>query len=189
MKKVLIVSSTEKSNVFFREILSQNSYKEIITASNCGEARRLFIDNNFDLCIINSPLPDEFGVNFAKSIVSKGICQVILIVKSELLDEISAKVEDLGVFTIAKPISQGLFWRVLKLAGAAFHKMSMMQNENKHLLQRIEDIRMVDRAKCILIEYLRMTEPEAHRYIERKAMDRRMTRRSVAEGILRTYER
>ena len=52
----------------------------------------------------------------------------------------------------------------------------------------MEEIRLVDRAKCALIQYLSLTEPMAHRYIEKEAMDRRVSRREVAEGILRTYE-
>lgn len=188
MDSVLIVSSTEKSVAYFTEILSQNAYREIVTASSCGEARRLFIEKNFDLCIINAPLPDEFGVDFALGIAAQGISQVILFVKAEFFDEISSKVEDMGVFTISKPIGKGIFWSALKLAGAAYHKMSMLHSENQKLLQKIEDIRIVDRAKCILVSYLKMTEPGAHKYIEKQAMNMRMTRRKVAENIIKTYE-
>ena len=53
---------------------------------------------------------------------------------------------------------------------------------------KIEDIRIVDRAKLILISFMSMSEKEAHRYIEKQAMDLRVTRRAVAEGILKTYE-
>lgn len=63
-----------------------------------------------------------------------------------------------------------------------------MRRENSQLKQKIEDIRIVDRAKCILISYLNMSEQEAHRYIEKQAMDLRTTRRAVAESLLRTYE-
>ena len=49
-------------------------------------------------------------------------------------------------------------------------------------------MRLIDRAKCVLIQYLTMTEPQAHRYIEKQAMDTRTTRREVAQQILRTYE-
>ena len=54
-------------------------------------------------------------------------------------------------------------------------------------MQKIEDIRLIDRAKCLLIAYFRINEQEAHRFIEKQAIDRRMTKRKVAEGILRTY--
>ncbi len=52
----------------------------------------------------------------------------------------------------------------------------------------MEDVRLVGRAKCILMTHMHMREPEAHRYIEKQAMDRRTTRRAIAEGILKTYE-
>ena len=66
--------------------------------------------------------------------------------------------------------------------------MLNLQNENVRLQQKIQEIRMVDRAKCALIQYLHMSEPDAHRYIEKQAMDLRITRREVAEEILKTYE-
>ena len=47
---------------------------------------------------------------------------------------------------------------------------------------------MVDRAKCAMIQYLNMTEPQAHRYIEKQAMDLRITKKEVARGILETYD-
>jgi len=50
------------------------------------------------------------------------------------------------------------------------------------------DIRIIDRAKCLLISYLNMSEQEAHRYIEKQAMDMRLTKRMIAEGIIKTYE-
>ena len=64
----------------------------------------------------------------------------------------------------------------------------VLQRENVKLQQKIEEIRLVDRAKCCLIQYLNMTEAQAHRHIEKQAMDTRRTRREVAEGILQTYE-
>lgn len=188
MENVLIVSGTEKGMTFFREMLSQNIYQEIVTLTNAGEARRLLIERDFDLCIINTPLPDEFGDKLARNVVSRGLSQAILVVKSELYDEIAARVEDAGIFAISKPLNKQMFWTALKLANAAFNKMSMLKHENVQLLKKIEDIKIVDRAKYLLIQYLKMTEAEAHRYIEKQAMDMRATKRSIAENILKTYE-
>lgn len=188
MDSILIVSSSKKGTIFFKEVLSQNSYEEIVTATNGGEARRLLVDREFDLCIINAPLVDEFGEDFAKNVVSNGIGQVILVVNIDIYEEISNKVEDLGVITIAKPMNRSIFWSALKIATATYNKISKLKRENSKLLQKIEDIRMIDRAKFILIQYLNMTESEAHRYIEKQAMDMRTKKRIIAEGILRTYE-
>ncbi|MDR0930197.1 MAG: ANTAR domain-containing protein [Clostridiales bacterium] len=63
------------------------------------------------------------------------------------------------------------------------------RDENTKLNQKIEDIRIIDRAKLVLISYLKMTEDEAHKYIEKQAMNTRRTRRAVAESVLKTYER
>ena len=58
MDSILIVSSSKKGMSFFTEVLSQNSYGEIVTVTNGGEARRLLVERDFDLCIINAPLID-----------------------------------------------------------------------------------------------------------------------------------
>lgn len=110
----LIVTNSEKSIAFFTELLHQNAYESITFIENCGKARRMLLEREFDLCIINAPLADESGIEFAIHVASDGICQVILIVKSELFDEASAGVEEFGVFTVSKPINRSVFWSVLK---------------------------------------------------------------------------
>ena len=59
-----------------------------------------------------------------------------------------------------------------------------IRRENRRLQKRIEDIRLVDRAKCLLIECCGMSEPEAHSYIEQQAMNRRCPKRDIAQGII-----
>lgn len=188
MDSALIVSSSEKSAAFFSEMLGPASISHIVALGTCGEARRLLLERDFDLVIINAPLRDESGENLARHIAGKGASQVILVVKSEYFEEVSAQTEEHGVLTIAKPINKVLFWSALKLAKSAASRLKSIQSENVRLKQKIEDIRIVDRAKCILISYLGMREQEAHRYIEKQAMDMRTTKRAVAEGILKTYE-
>lgn len=188
MDSALIISSTEKSIAYLSEILEQAAVVKVATVGSAGKARRLLIESDYDLCIVNAPLPDEFGESLARDIAGKGISEVILLVKAEHFEEISGKVEDYGVVTVSKPMSRAFFWNALKLTQAAHKKMQIVQSENRKLLQKIEDIRIVDRAKCVLISYLSMTESEAHKYIEKQAMDMRITRRAVAQEVLKTYE-
>jgi AmiR/NasT family two-component response regulator len=188
MESALIVSSSEKGTALFSEILNAASIGHIVTLTTCGEARRLLLERDFDLVVINAPLRDESGESLSRHIVSKGVSQVILVVKSEYFEEVSAQTEEYGILTIAKPINRTLLWSALKLAKSAGLRLKSMQTENNKLKQKIEDIRIVDRAKCILISYLGMNEQQAHRYIEKQAMDMRTTKRAVAEGILKTYE-
>ncbi|MCL2068692.1 MAG: ANTAR domain-containing protein [Oscillospiraceae bacterium] len=188
MESALIVSGTEKSAAVFAEILRQASINDIVTLKTCGEARRLLLEQDFDLVVVNAPLRDESGESFSRDTASKMLSQVILVVNSEHFDEVSAVVENDGVLTISKPVNRPMFWSTLTLARSAWRNIRRVQNENAKLKQKIEDIRIVDRAKCILISHMNMSEQEAHRYIEKQAMDLRSTRRKVSEGILKTYE-
>lgn len=188
MNSALVVSTGEKSVAYFSEVLGKASFEQIVVVPTAGEARRLFIENEFDLCIINAPLSDEQGIKLAETVATKGATGVILCVKAEFFDEVTARVEDYGVLTVSKPLSRALFWNTLKISLSAHRRMQKMQRENNKLIQRIEDIRVIDRAKCILISYLSMSESEAHRYIEKQAMDTRLAKREVAERVLKTYE-
>jgi len=188
MDSALIVSYSEEGANFFAELLNAADIYQIVALKSCGEARRLLLERDFDLVIINTPLRDESGESLSRHIASKGISQVILAVKNEYFDEVSAVCEDDGVLTIAKPTSKSVFWFALKLCKSAQNKLKRIQVENAKVKQKIEDIRIVDRAKCILITYMNMSEKEAHRYIEKQAMDMRSTKRAIAEGILKTYE-
>jgi response regulator NasT len=188
MESALVVSSTEKNASIFSEMLNAAKIKQIAFLSSCGEARRLLAELDFDLVVVNAPLPDESGETFSRYIASKGVAQVILAVKSEMFDEISSVCENDGVLTIAKPVDKTLLWSTLTLAKAAHSRIKRIQAENVQLKQKIEDIRLVDRAKWVLVSYMNMNEKQAHRFIEKQAMDLRATKREIAEGILKTYE-
>ncbi len=170
------------------DILKEFLIERVVTTTTGQQARRIISEQDFDLVIINSPLRDESGEKLSRHIISKEISQVILIVKSDYYDEVSSLVEDDGVITIAKPINRSMLWFSLKLAKVAHNRMRKIRKENSKLVEKIEDIKIVSRAKSMLISYLNMTEEEAHKHIEREAMDGRVTRRTVAEGILRMYE-
>jgi response regulator NasT len=188
MESALIVSSLEKGTDFFSGILNAAGFHQVITLKSCGEVRRLLLERSFDLIIINTPLPDESGESLSRFIAVKGTSQVILVVKNEFFDAVSAVCEEDGVLTISKPINKVIFWSALSLAKSAHKRLKRVHSENTKLKQRIEDIRVIDRAKCILISYTNLNEQDAHRYIEKQAMDMRSTKREVAENILKTYE-
>ena len=187
LQEALVVSSSEKSNNFFSEVLTSASINQITVLASAGEARRLLLEKDFNIVIIDAPLPDESGENFARNIAVKGLSQVILAVNSEHFDEVFSVCHEDGVLTISKPVDKLFFWSILLLAKSISKKLKRMQDENVKLKQKIEDIRIIDRAKCLLISYLSLTEQEAHRFIEKQAMDLRSTKRAIAEEILKTY--
>jgi response regulator NasT len=188
MERALILSSTEKSTAFFTEILNAASINQITVLQSCSEARRLLLVRDFDLVIVNAPLSDESGESFSRYVASKGALQAILVVKSEIFDAVSAVCEEDGVLTISEPVNKAVFWSALSLAKSTQNRIRRIQDENAQLKQKIEDIRIVDRAKWVLVSYMNLNEKEAHRFIEKQAMDLRSTKRAIAEGILKTYE-
>ncbi|MDR1157464.1 MAG: ANTAR domain-containing protein [Oscillospiraceae bacterium] len=188
MESILIVSGSEKGREVLREFLSVHAYQDVVYTGHAAETKRLLLDRCFDLCVINTPLPDEFGSDLAISVVEQGVSQVMCLVKSDVADTVSAKLEDYGIFVLAKPLNKQTLWSAFKLMQAAHHRLRGLQNQNDLLRQKIEDIRLVDRAKCLLISYLKMTEPQAHRYIEKQAMDLRLPKREIAIHLIRTYE-
>ncbi|HWQ71773.1 MAG TPA: ANTAR domain-containing protein [Desulfitobacteriaceae bacterium] len=188
MDSVMIVSSLEKGKDFLTEFLRAHDFSEIVTVKSSSEARRLLNQKDFDLVVINAPLRDEFGEELSLMVTEISTAGVILIVKSEIADDVSAKVEDYGVFVLPKPLSRQNFFQALKLMAASRRRLLGLQQENKQLQKKIEDIRLVDRAKCVLIQNLNLTEPQAHKFIEKQAMNRRISKRELAEGILNTYK-
>jgi AmiR/NasT family two-component response regulator len=188
MESVLLVSSTSKGADSLTMLLKSNGYAQILPVASGAEARRMAAQGNYGLVVINAPLSDEFGRELATSLTETTSASVILIVKNEVADDISAKVENYGVLVVGKPLSRPFFYQTLKLAAASRRRMLGLQKENQKLQNKIEEIRLIDRAKCLIIENLGMSEPQAHRYIEKKAMDSRVTRREIAQEILDQYE-
>ena len=184
MERILVVSSTEKTHAMLAQFLSSCGVQSQLCRAMAGsEARRALVDGEFDLVLVNTPLPDEFGHELAQLAAGETTAGVILLAKAEIADSVAEKVED-GVFVVPKPLSRVLFMQALRMTRAARSRLSGLQNENRRLQKRIEDIRLVDRAKCLLIECCGMSEPEAHSYIEQQAMNRRCPKRDIAQGII-----
>lgn len=188
MDGVLLVSSSEKSRAYLASLMREASVTQIHSANSGSQARRFLIQDNAPIVIVNTPLSDEFGKEFALFAVEQTSASVILIVKSELADEVAHQVEDDGVLVVEKPMSRALLFQAVKLSIAAQRRLRGLRHENDRLQNQIREIRLADRAKCLLIEHLGMTESQAHRSIEKQAMDQRVTRSEIAEQIIARYD-
>lgn len=188
MDSALIASGSDKGIELISQLLSASNKTQITSVKSSSEARRLLISMNYDVVVINAPLSDEFGDNLAVTVTEISPSGVILIVKNDMADDISNKVEDYGVLIVSKPIIRQVFEQALKLAIASRKRILVLKNENISLQQKINEMRLITRAKCVMIQYLNMTETQAHRFIEKQAMDMRTTKQEIAENILKTYE-
>lgn len=188
-ERVLIVSSSDKIYDYIAQMLqSGGDFFPAVRACSAGQARRIISEQNIDIAIINTPLSDEFGADLAEDI-SDTVPGVMLIVKSDKYEDICCKVENRGVLTVEKPNSCQVIYGAIRLLYAMCAKLRKMEQRNKTLQEKMADIRTVNRAKWLLIENLGMRENDAHYYIEKQAMDTRLSRREVAENIIRTYDK
>ena len=110
MERILLVSATEKSRTMLSQFLTSCGVQaQLAPASSGAEARRMLVDGLFDLILVNTPLPDEFGHDMAQQAANDTLAGVILLAKAEIADSVAEKVEDDGVFVVPKPLSRVLF--------------------------------------------------------------------------------
>ncbi len=189
MDCVLLVSKSEKSTDSLSGLLRESFSPTVLDVARSGaEARRMLLQKEYDFIFINSPLTDEFGDGLAIYAVENQQAGVILLVKAEIETEAESKTEDYGVFVLPKPLSRYLMFKSIKLLEVTKRRLEGVRRENIKLQNKIEDIRTINRAKYVLMEYLSMSEPQAHKYLERQAMNQRLTKIEVAKRILSTYE-
>ena len=185
--RVLIAGANDRTFDSLRELLPPDSYEPPLRAGSAGEAKRMLLETDVDLVILNAPLRDEFGTQLALNLAQDNLC-VLMLVPAESFDAVCYKVEDEGILTLSKPVSRSGLLGAIKLLTAMRGKLRKLDRQNQALQKKMQDIRTVNRAKWLLIEIKRMTENEAHYYIEKQAMDMRLSRREVAENIIRTYD-
>lgn len=188
MDCVLLVSKSEKGTDSLLGLLREVSNPTVDVVKSGAEARRMLLEKNYDFVFINTPLTDEFGDGLSVYVTENTHAGVILLVKAEIEEEAEIKTEDYGVFVLPKPLSKHLMFKAIRLLEATKRRLEGVQRENIKLQKKIEDIRIINRAKYVLMEYLSMSEPQSHRYLERQAMDQRITKVEVAKRILSTYE-
>ena len=157
-------------------------------AKSVAEARRKLVSASFDLVLVNAPLPDDMGVDFAMEVCEDSDAGVLLLVRSELYDETCERVLTAGVVTLAKPTSQQTVAQSLRFLCAMRERLRGKRQHQATVEEKIDELRLVNRAKWLLIECLHMSETEAHRYITRQAMEQRTSKREIAESVIRTYQ-
>lgn len=184
---VLLVSASAKFNELLLDLFTENRYKPVNVVSDAASARRSLLENRFDIVLINTPLPDDFGTRLALDICEDSATGVMLLVKAEHYLDINARVSPFGVLTISKPTSAQMISQSLLLLCSTCERLRRMEKKTATLEEKMQEISTINRAKCLLIEQLKMTESEAHRYIEKQAMDRCITKLKVAENILTTF--
>ena len=185
---ILIVSATDRFTSAFADLLPETRYYPVHTAASVSAAKRILAENTFDFVIINAPLPDDIGTRFAIDTCTSKQSAVLLLVKNEIHAGIHDKVVEYGVFTLPKPTSKPTLIHALNWMESARERLRQLEKKTLSIKEKMAEIRLVNKAKWILISELKMSEPDAHRYIEKQAMDRCITKQTIAEEIIKTYQ-
>ena len=184
--RVLLVSAGEKFNASILALLPNTDFWPVTIAGNLSRARRLGVNAQHDLVIVNAPLPDGLGTEFAVEVSEETDAAVLLLIRHELYEirhelyeETHAKLLPSGVMVLSKPTNTQMLTQQIRSLCAMRERLRAMRQHQATVEEKIEEIRIVNRAKWLLIAHEGLTEPEAHRHISKTAMDRHQSKREV----------
>ncbi len=185
--QVLVASQGDRFRDFIVQTMPFSEYEILPTVASAGEVRRMLLSQSVDILLVNAPLKDEFGTELALDFADRAM-GIAIFTEAQFYDKICRMVEDKGVFTEPKPLGRQAAYAVVRLLTALSQRLRRSENETKKLQEKLTDMRVIDHAKWLLIDKMGMNEQEAHHYLEKQAMDYRISKREAAEGIVRVYE-
>ena len=184
--RMLLVSGGE---IFIKEIdkfLPADQFQKD-TARSASEARCKLHDTPYDIIIVNAPLTDELGSGLCIDAIRNSGTIAIIFASNDIYDEIYEETSVQGVFVLHKPISKNMVSQVLSLTVSARERLRAVEKKADKAESKLDEIRIVDKAKWILIEHEGMSEADAHRHIEKSAMDAGITKKLAAQIIIDNY--
>ena len=184
----LIVAAGKQVSSELSAVAKRAGAANIVAVYDAVAAKRMASERVFDLVIIYSENFADQAPDLARTIAARGEGGVILIESVQYGDDIERRLENDGVITLGKPISRTALYQAIKIVRATNNRISRLIDEKRDLLKKIDDMRLINRAKLLLMTNMNLDEAQAHRYIEKRAMDLRQSRIQVANEILKKYE-
>ena len=164
------------------EMLTEAGYEVVGQAENGLRAIDLSIELKPDLAILDVKMPQLDGISAAEKIIS--IAPVLMLTafsQKELVD----RARDAGVMAyVVKPFSINDLVPAIEIAISRHKQMKSLENEVKDLYERLETRKLIDRAKGILMKALNLSEPDAFSWIQKSAMDRRLSMKQIAQAVI-----
>jgi response regulator NasT len=180
--RILVAEDETLIRMDLVEMLTVAGYEVIAQATNGEEAIALANEHKPDLAILDVQMPVLDGISAAEKIIS--IAPVLMLTafsQRELVD----RARDAGVMAyVVKPFTISDLVPAIEIAISRHTQMRTLADEVADLHDRLETRKVIDRAKGILMKALNLTEPEAFSWIQRAAMDRRITMKEVAEAVI-----
>ncbi len=177
---VLVVTKDKNISSMMNAVMQPPMF-ELLICSDYNEARRILLNRNFNIIIADSG--DGIDTDFAIDVSSTN-ASIMLLVPGQNYDQISYRVEGYGIMTIPKPFDAFFLYNMIKVAIALQFKIQFLTSQTIKLKDKMEEIKLINRAKLLLVEKKKMTEDQAHHFIEKSAMDRCITKIALAREII-----
>lgn len=184
--RILLVSSEDD---FIKEVGSflQDDCLQQDVSRNASDARSRLLENPYDIVIINAPLNDESGSRLCADISRSNGTIVAVFAEGETYDDIYSKASARGVFVLGKPASKTMTAQTLFMMLCSRERLRTLEKKIDKAESKLDEFRVVNKAKWLLIENEEMSEADAHRYVEKSAMDAGITKRLAAQIIINSY--
>ena len=186
--RALLVSSSEAQTQRISALLTRARIVPFDHAGSARQALEQFDAGGIDGVLIAEPIAGSSGRELALQLKKRHCMAVLLLAAPEPAATDAALLEQSGVLVLPNDAPESLIVQTIRLLTAVRIQLEQMQHKTEKLEAKVADIRIINRAKLLLVQHLQMTETEAHKYIEKQAMDTSMRRRTIAENIIRTYE-
>lgn len=189
MNSVLVVSSSINDTSWIKQDIDRLRISNINVVKSVMEARRILASHFYDLLIIDISIPENDVVSFARDVIDVKANQILVLTNLDSLDKFDEILGKYGIFTLGVPCNHDMLYGCLRMIDAAFNRMHTAHLDNENLRKRIEDLKTMYQAKSLLMEKCHYTEEEAHKFIEQKAMQNRVTKIEISEKIIEKYYR
>jgi AmiR/NasT family two-component response regulator len=166
------------------EMLGEEGYDVVGQAGDGATAVALTEQLRPDLVILDVKMPVLDGIAAAEQIAGQRIAPVVILTAFSQRDLVE-RARDAGAMAyLVKPFTKEQLVPAIELAASRFSELSTLEAEVADLTDRLETRKAVERAKSLLMEQLSLSEPDAFRWIQKTAMDLRLSMRQVAEGVV-----
>lgn len=183
-RRVLIAEDEALIRLDLAEMLTEEGFEVVGQAADGDEAVAMAGSLRPDVVIMDVKMPNKDGIDAAAEIVTQQIAPVVMLTAFSQRDLIE-RARDAGAMAyLVKPFNQTDLVPAIELAVARFTEMVALREEVADISERLETRKLIDRAKGLLMTNQKMSEPEAFRWIQRTAMDRRTSMQVVAQAVL-----
>ncbi|MBQ8079508.1 MAG: ANTAR domain-containing protein [Oscillospiraceae bacterium] len=185
MEQILILSGSNGAAESLEGFLKSSFQCSIKTLPSAYQARSILEqDHHTELVVIHAPLIDESGVELAQYITRHTNSNCILLLKQEQAEQLAWLSDHHQVIVLGRPVNKQILYQLIRTMEIVMQRCASILEDNARLEQKLRDIRTIDRAKFLMMQYQGMTEEQAHSYLEKYAMDNRKRKPIAAMEII-----